>query len=62
MRITSNPAHDWMPAWSADGSEILFASDRDSRELEVYSVRLADLSVRRLTTTRGYDYEAVWRP
>lgn len=62
MRITNNPAHDWMPAWSADGSEILFSSDRDSRELEVYSVRLVDLSVRRLTTASGYDYEAVWRP
>jgi Tol biopolymer transport system component len=61
-RITSHAAQDWMPAWSADGTELLFSSDRAGSELDVYAVRLADLTVRRLTTTAGYDYEAVWRP
>ncbi len=60
-RITSNPAHDWMPAWSADGMEILFSSDRDGSQLDVYAVRLDDLTVRRLTTAAGYDYESTWR-
>jgi Tol biopolymer transport system component len=61
-RITSNPAHDWMPAWSADGTEILFSSDRDGSQLDVYAVRLDDLTVRRLTTAAGYDYHPAWRP
>ncbi len=60
-RITSDPEHDWMPAWSADGTEVLFSSDRGGSELDVYAVRLDDLTVRRLTAAAGYDYEATWR-
>jgi Tol biopolymer transport system component len=61
-RVTANVANDWLPSWSADGAEILFASDRDGRELDVYATSLDGTSVRRLTTAAGYDYEAVWRP
>jgi Tol biopolymer transport system component len=28
-RVTSHPSADWFPAWSPDGSEIIFASERD---------------------------------
>ncbi len=30
-RLTSHPTHDWFPVWSPDGTEIIFASDRDGR-------------------------------
>jgi Tol biopolymer transport system component len=45
-----------------DGTEILFASNRDGRELDVYATSLDRTSVRRLTTASGYDYHPAWRP
>jgi len=60
-RVTTNPAHDWLPTWSADGTELLFSSNRDGRELEVYATSLDGTKVRRLTNAPGHDYEAVWR-
>ncbi|MCX6096587.1 MAG: hypothetical protein NT125_07765 [Candidatus Bipolaricaulota bacterium] len=60
-RVTTNPAHDWLPTWSADGTELLFSSNRDGRELDVYATSLDGTKVRRLTNAPGHDYEAVWR-
>jgi serine/threonine protein kinase/Tol biopolymer transport system component len=28
-RLTTHPANDWFPEWSPDGSQIIFATDRD---------------------------------
>ena len=36
--ITDDPANDWGPAWSPDGSEIVFNSDRDGGQLRGYLV------------------------
>jgi Tol biopolymer transport system component len=30
-RFTSNPANDWNPVWSPDGTQLAFASDRTPR-------------------------------
>jgi Tol biopolymer transport system component len=48
---------DAVPVWSPDGTEILFASSRDSTEenfnLDLYVMNLAGENVRRLTATDG---------
>ena len=60
-RVTISSANDWLPSWAADGTEILFASNRGGRELDVYTTSLDGTSVRRLTTASGYDYHPAWR-
>lgn len=60
--VTIGSANDWLPSWSADGAEILFASNRDRRELDVYATSLDGTSVHQLTTAQGYDYHPTWRP
>ena len=37
-RVTSHPGSDWFPAWSPDGSEIMFASDRNAT-YAIYAAR-----------------------
>gem|GEM_PF-1751711 len=54
-RVTIIPANDWLPSWAADETEILFASNRGGRELDVYATSLDGTSLRRLTTAPGYD-------
>ncbi|MCX6099716.1 MAG: hypothetical protein NTX69_06845 [Candidatus Bipolaricaulota bacterium] len=61
-RVTISSASDWLPSRAADGMEVLFASNRDGRELDVYATSLDETSARRLTTASGYDYHPTWRP
>src|SRR5262249_13231239 len=35
-RITSGKSYDWLPAWSADGSRIIFSSNRDGNFYNLY--------------------------
>src|SRR5207247_2041845 len=36
MRLTSDPAHDWLATWSPDGNRIIFSSDRDGGVFNLY--------------------------
>jgi len=63
IQLTDNPV-DWQPAWSSDGSRIVFSSNRDG-DYEIYSISSSDGSdLRQLTETdrSSYDWHPVWSP
>ncbi len=65
--LTDGPYNDTDPAWSPDGSEIAFVSARhESRDRDlgqdVFVLRLDDLSMRRITGTRGAVHDPAWCP
>jgi Tol biopolymer transport system component len=53
-QVTFNPAHDEVPAWTADG-RIVFVSDRDGNA-ELYIMNADGTNVRRLTNDPALDY------
>lgn len=60
-RITNAPGADVNPAWSPDGSRIVFASDRNgNRQIYVMSANGDDAV--RLTTNITADYLPAWSP
>ena len=64
-RMTDSPALDALPAYSPDGKQIVFVSDRalkDSRKLYVMPAVGGD--TRRVIGTPGYTYQMVpdWQP
>jgi len=61
-QLTDTPSIvDESPAWSPDGSQILFQSDRDGN-FEIYVMNADGSQQRRLTNDWGGDYWPVWRP
>jgi hypothetical protein len=64
-RLTRNEGDDGTPAWSADGSRILFSSDRnrpDGDGGEVYSVAADGSCMTWLTNGTPASFFATWRP
>lgn len=55
-RLTRGPAWDRQPAWSLDGSSLVFVSDRDGGA-HLYRMRVRDGSVERLTRDAQPDAE-----
>ena len=63
-RLTESKADDQSPAWSSDGSEIVFASDRsnpDDHELELYVLPANGGQPRRITRNDVWDLDPDWR-
>ena len=59
--IVTNPACDCSPAWSADGEEIVFDSDRNGN-FDVWVVSVKNGTVRQLTDNETYEGMASWSP
>jgi Tol biopolymer transport system component len=52
VRLTDDTADDWNPAWSPDGSQIAFQTDRDGNE-EIYVMNADGTSQGNLTNYNG---------
>lgn len=60
--LTNNPARDWSPAWSPDGAQIIFNSDRDGRDT-LYIMDADGRNVQALFPGEAFnDYDARWSP
>lgn len=65
VRLTENEAVDDMPAWSADGSLIVFTSDRRdpaSEHYEIYTMKRDGSDVKRLTNAKWDDNSPSFSP
>ena len=61
QNLTRNPGSDVEPAWSPDGREIAFASDRDDND-EIYVMNADGSGPRRLTENPAGDVCPTWSP
>jgi Tol biopolymer transport system component/chitodextrinase len=59
--LTNNPAVDWTPAWSPDGTRIAFASDREG-PLDLYVMNADGSGVMRVGTGVGVAWHPTWSP
>jgi len=69
FNLTRNLENDWQPAWSPDGMQLAFVSDRDgNRDIYIMNVGCRDFftacdpHVRRLTDNPATDFDPAWSP
>ena len=61
-QLTNDPANDKFPAWSPDGHEIAFMSNRDGQN-QIWSIRSDGSGLRRLTAAKdGGGFGSDWSP
>ena len=60
-QLTSGPEDDADPAWSQDGSELAYVSNR-SGDYQVWALDLADRARRQVTTAAGDAMTPIWHP
>ncbi|MBN1284208.1 MAG: PD40 domain-containing protein [Anaerolineae bacterium] len=61
VQVTEDPAEDRQPAWTADGSQLVFQSNRDSN-WKIYQVDPASGLVQLLITSSANSIAPVWQP
>jgi tRNA A-37 threonylcarbamoyl transferase component Bud32 len=60
-QLTNDPAQDYSPSWSPDGTRILFVSERDGNP-ELYAMDASGNNQTRLTSNDVPDYYPIWSP
>jgi len=60
-RLTNSPGLDFWPAWSSDGTKIVFTSDRDGNG-EVYTMNADGSAQTRITADAGGDLDPAFSP
>ncbi len=61
QNLTNNKANDVFPAWSPDGTQITFSSDRaEAGDLDIYVMNADGSGVTRLTDAPGEDRGTSW--
>lgn len=61
QNITASASEEYHPAWSSDGTRLLFTSDREGNA-EIYSLELSSNGLRRLTFNAAQDDHAEFSP
>src|SRR6266480_3565081 len=61
VRLTNNPAVDWFPAWSPDGTQIAFESDRAGRP-GIYRMNADGSDLRRISDDTTSVQSPSWSP
>ena len=59
--MTDHPGKDWNPAWSPDGREIAFSSDR-SGENRIHIMDANGTNVRLFPPGNENDWQIFWSP
>jgi len=60
-RLTENPAEDYSPGWSPDGTRLVFVSARDGNP-EIYVMQADGSGQTRLTNNTADDLSPSWTP
>src|SRR5262245_31134369 len=66
-QLTDGNGYEHSVAWSPDGRELLFLTNRDADDDEffnydVYALTVADKAIRRLSATESNEYHPTWSP
>lgn len=62
-QITTDPSHEIDPAWSPDGTRLVFASDRRTRgNFDLWMLDFRDGRLIQLTANPGHDGGPAWSP
>lgn len=61
LRLTEHEGNDLLPAWSPDGSQIAFASNRDG-DWDIYLMDADGGNLRQLTDNPGFESKPSWSP
>ncbi len=62
VRLTRNRTYDGRPAWSPDGRELAFSSDRGNANRGVFVIAADGSGLRRLTPTDSVASDPAWSP